>query len=79
MHIKIPVIKFGSSEKKERELTFPISALTIEDWFEADRTTIVPNRCKIHANGQTYQANISKNDLEAMMEQNGHKIIKQNR
>lgn len=76
MKIKLTVTKMHGSEEKPREILFSVDDICAEDWFEADRKTIMPNCCKISANGFNYKANMSRKDLEALLEKNGVKIIK---
>ncbi len=78
MHITLQVVKLHGDESRQREITLPISQISVEDWFESDKTTKAPNFCKVFANGQAYKVRLSRLDLEKAMEQAGSKIIKTN-
>lgn len=73
--IKLTVTKMHGNEEKPREILFPVDGFSVEDWFGPDRIQVVPNCCKIHWNGQTFRCNKSRADLEAILIDNGVKII----
>lgn len=76
MHITLQVVKLHGDESRQREITLPISQISVEDWFSTDKAAPVPNHCKVFANGQAYKVKLSRKDLEKAMEEAGAKIIK---
>ena len=74
--ITLSVTKLHGDKESVREIVFDAHNMAIEDWFERGSTNVVPNACKIHANGEVYRANISRKDLEKHLESAGVKIIK---
>lgn len=76
LKVTLLVTKLNADKEKKREITFDAASISIEDWFEADRVTSKPNTCKIFSNGQCYQANLSRLDLEKLLTENGVTILK---
>lgn len=60
--------------KRSRSITLPIDAIAVEDWLGADRTTVIPNFCRVTYGGQTYKVKMSRVDLEKELESTGTKI-----
>lgn len=76
LKITLHVTKLNADRENIREITFDVTGMAIEDWFERNSTQKVPNACKIFANGDCYRANISRSDLEKTLEESGVKILK---
>lgn len=74
--ITLSVTKLHGDKEIIREITFDAHNMAIEDWFQKGSTIVEPNACKIFANGECYRANISRGDLEAILSENGIRIIK---
>jgi hypothetical protein len=79
MFIELPIEQEKDDNKRERKITFPITGITIEDWYQSDRTTVVPNRCRISYNGQVHKCLVSKADLIEKLKKCGvefHEVAK---
>lgn len=74
--IELPIEHDSNDKKRERKILLPVDLISLENWFESDRTTVVPNKCRVTCNGQVYKVMRSKEDIEKELESIGVKIHK---
>lgn len=74
--IELPIEQDANDIKRQRSILLPIHLISIENWYESDRKTVVPNKCRVSFNGQVYKCLIGKADLEKELESAGVKIYR---
>ena len=74
--IELPIEQDKDDKKRSRTILLPIDQIAIEDWYEHDRVTVMPNKCRVTFNGQVHKVLRSKKDIETELESAGVKIYR---